>query len=127
MPVELDDSAWPIVTLRIRGALSGDEEDNFIEVSVGLPERGERYVAVIDLLEARTPSGRFVRRQAAVMGKHEEVLSTHCAGMAFVIDSAMLRGGLRAIFHFQGPPSPHVVVRTVEEAHRWAESKLGRL
>lgn len=61
------------------------------------------------------------------MGERQDVLSTHCVGMAFVIDSAMLRGGLRAIFHFQSPPSPHVVVRTIEEALRWAESKLVRL
>lgn len=124
MPVDIEDSAWPIVTLRIRGSISGEEEDRFIGASVAFPDRRERYVAVIDLLEAKTPSGRFVREQAAAMGKRDEALATYCAGMAFVIDSAMLRGGLRAIFHFHRPSSPHVVVMTVEEAYRWAESKL---
>lgn len=126
MPVEQDDSAWPVVTLRIRGTLLDEEEDEFIEASVGFAEHGERYVAVIDLLEAATPSARFIRGQAAAMGKYADVLSRRCVGMAFVIDSAMLRGGLRAIFHFQGPPSPHIVVRTVEDALRWAGSKLAR-
>lgn len=124
MPVEIEDSAWPIVTLRIRGVISCEEEDRFIGASVAFPDRGERYVVVIDLLEAKTPSSRFVREQAAAIGKREEMLGTYCAGIAFVIDSAMLRGGVRAVFHFHRPSSPHVVVTTVEEACRWAESRL---
>jgi len=127
MPVEQDDSAWPVVMLRMRGVLLDEEEDEFIEASVGFAGRGEQYVAVIDLLEAATPSTRFIRGQAAAMGKHADVLSRRCVGMAFVIESAMLRGALRAIFHLQGPPSPHIVVRTVEAAMRWAESRLVRL
>ena len=98
MPVEIEDSAWPIVTLRIRGVISCEEEDRFIGASVAFPDRGERYVVVIDLLEAKTPSSRFVREQAAAIGKREEMLGTYCAGIAFVIDSAMLRGGVRAVF-----------------------------
>ncbi|MGH1348766.1 MAG: hypothetical protein ACRBN8_44935 [Nannocystales bacterium] len=124
MPVEIEDSAWPVATLRIRGAISSEEEDRFIEASERFPDRGERYVAVVDLLEAKAPSGRFIRGQAAAMGKRGAGQGACCVGMAFAVDSAMLRGALQAVFHFQRPSSPYVVVRDVQEARRWAESML---
>ncbi|MGH1348449.1 MAG: hypothetical protein ACRBN8_43255 [Nannocystales bacterium] len=124
MPVEIEDSAWPVVKLRIRGAISSEEEDCFIEASAGFPDRGERYVAVVDLLEAKAPSGRFIRGQAAAMGKRATGQEACCVGMAFVIDSPMLRGALQAVFHFQRPSSPYVVMKDAGEARRWAESKL---
>ncbi|MCR9165563.1 MAG: hypothetical protein ACE37F_00915 [Nannocystaceae bacterium] len=126
MPVELDDSTWPLVTLKISGTPSSEEEEYFTNTSVRFPERRELYVAVIDLREAATPTPRFVRRQAAAQKAHLEELRSYCLGVAFVIRSAMLRGALRAIFHLQELPSPYIVVKTIEEAHSWASSKLAR-
>lgn len=124
MPVEVNESTWPIVSLRIQGTLSHKEEDHFIETSVSFPLRHERYVAIIHLLEAATPSARFVRGQACAQRDRRTELEEFCAGVVFVIGSAMLRGALRAILHLQGLPSPHVVVETEEAAQAWARAQM---
>jgi len=124
MPVDLDDSTWPVATLRIVGSPSAEEEAYFTTSSVSFPARREQYVAIIDLREAATPTPRFVRAQAAAQKAHLEELRSYCLGVAFVIHSAMLRGALRAILHLQDLPSPYIVVKTIEEAQSWATSKL---
>ncbi len=124
MPVELDDSTWPVATLRIVGTASAEEEAYFTTSSVRFPERREHYVAIIDLREAATPTPRFVRSQAAAQKAHLEELRAYCLGVAFVIQSAMLRGALRAILHLQDLPSPYIVVKTIEDARAWATARL---
>ena len=124
MPVDFEEATWPIATLRIRGSLTASEEDFFTQTSVDLPLRQQRYVAIIDLLDAATPTTRFMRGQAAAQRKREEELRAYCVGVAFIIRSAMIRGALRAILHLQGLPSPYIVVATVEDARRWAETML---
>lgn len=125
VPFDVDKSRWPIVQMRLWGSLTSDEEDLWVETSTTFPLEGKRYVAIIDLLEANTPTVRFMRLQAQGQQRRREALSRYCAGVAFVIGSPMMRGALRAILHLGGLPSPHVVVNTREDAVEWSMSQLG--
>ena len=124
MPYELDDSDWPLVVLRVVGSITAAEEIEFAERSTRLPEREERYVVIVDLMGAGTPSPRFVRLQAKAQKLRAEGLHTRCAGIAFVIGSPMLRGALRAILHIQSLPCPQVVVASLEDARGWTADRM---
>ena len=123
MPVTVDDTAWPIVVVSIVGSLSEAEEDTFVTTTTGFPARGDDYVAIIDLTDAGIPSGRFIRHQAQAQKEHRAALHERCLGVAFIIQSVMLRGALRAVLHLQSLPCPQLVVQSREEAraqaHLW--------
>ena len=59
------------------------------------------------------------------MKANHDKSAAYCAGYAFVIDSAVVRGILTAILWLAPMPAPHVVVSTVEEGERWLREKLG--
>ncbi|MEM6294145.1 MAG: hypothetical protein AAGA54_22895 [Myxococcota bacterium] len=122
MPFSIDERDWPMVMLTITGSVTHAEEDDFANRSCALPSRGERYSAVVNLLDADTPTSRFIRTQASAQKRSEDALRTHCAGIAFVIGSPMLRGALRAILYLQPLPCPQIVVGTVDEARTWAQN-----
>ncbi len=124
MPYSFDDAQWPLVVFRIEGSITQAEEVEFSESSTRLPERGDRYAVVVDLADADTPSPRFVRLQAKAQKLRAEGLRTHCAGIAFVIRSPMIRGALRAILHLQSLPCPYVVVANVEDGRAWATNQM---
>lgn len=124
MPYSLDDSQWPLAVLRIVGSVTSTEEVEISERSTRLPERAERYTVIVDLSQAGTPTPRFVRLQAKAQKLRYEGLQTHCAGIAFVIRSPMLRGALRAILHLQSLPCPQVVVASIPDARAWTTEQL---
>ncbi len=124
MPVEYDDSMWPVVTLRMIDRLTESEEDEFIEFAMVPPRRHEPYVGLIDLVRAQTPSARFVRKQASAMARYEEAIATYCRGTAFVANSPMIRGAIRAVLHLQRLPCPRFVTATNDAAWAWARGQL---
>lgn len=124
MPYTLDDSRWPHAVLAVIDSLTSDEEDSFAERSSALSTRGERYTAIVNLLESDTPTSRFLRVQAAAMKRHKATLAEQCAGVAFVIDSAMMRGALRAVLHLQPLPCPYTVVKHLDQAEAWVAEAL---
>ena len=58
------------------------------------------------------------------MKRHEEMMRGRTAGIAFVIESALVRGGLTAVLWLAPLPCPHVVVKTLDDAIVWCEQKL---
>ena len=124
MPYTLDKSRWPTATLTIVDSVTPDEEDAIAENSSGLALEGESYAVIVNLLRAGTPTPRFIRVQAAAQREHFQDIAEHCAGIAFVINSPMLRGALRAILYMQSLPCPQTVVKTVEEAEAWTSAAL---
>ncbi len=119
-------SQWPIVVMRIEGKLVGEEIDQWVTTSTTLPDRNERYVAIIDLLDAKMPSVESLRKQAKAQGEAEDRIRMFCAGIAFVIGAPMIRGALRAILHMQDLPSPYRVVTSVREAEAWGREQLAK-
>ena len=125
MPFTLDESTWPIARLTIVDSVTHDEEDAIASGSSGLSGKGEPYAVIVDLLRAGTPTPRFIRVQAAAQRQHFQAIAEHCTGIAFVINSPMLRGALRAILYLQSLPCPQTVVKTIEEAEAWTSASLG--
>ncbi|MGH1343921.1 MAG: hypothetical protein ACRBN8_20350 [Nannocystales bacterium] len=124
MPYFFDDAQWPLAVLRIEGSITPEEEVEFSELSTRLPERGVRYAVVVDLAKSGTPTPRFMRLQAKAQKLRNEGIRAHCAGIAFVIHSPMIRGALRAILHLQSLPCPQVVVASFDDARAWTTEQL---
>ncbi|MBV1857164.1 MAG: hypothetical protein KUG77_02045 [Nannocystaceae bacterium] len=124
MPYSFDDARWPLAVFRIEDSLTAAEEVEFSECSTRLPERELRYAVIVDLAKAGTPSPRFMRLQAKAQKLRYAGIQTHCAGIAFVIRSPMIRGALRAILHLQSLPCPQVVVASIEDAQTWTAEKM---
>lgn len=124
MPYTIDESRWPTAVLRVVGLATREEEVEIVQRTNALALEGERYALIVDLLESATPTPRFIRLQAQAQREHHDTLAKHCAGVAFVIDSPMLRGALKAVLYLQPLPCHKAVVKTLEEAEAWTSDAL---
>lgn len=124
MAIELDDSRDPLLVARFGADWSADEFDRYLAWHAEHLKRRRRFVIVVDATRARTPDALERRKQAASLREHEALLQKHCAGAAFVISSAVIRGTLTAIQWLQPPVYETVVVATFAEAEAWARTRL---
>ncbi len=84
-----------------------------------------RRTAVITDASRWVQSNAVQRKMHAEwMLKHDREMRFRTAGVAFVITSALVRGGLNAVLWFAPLPCPHKVVTTLIEAEAWANSVL---
>ena len=122
--VEIDESRWPLVTVRFEGIVDDETFRAYLEGLAGLLRRGESYALLFDARHAdRTPPVQR-KMQAEWMQAHEAELRRLCVGTAFVITSPLVRGVLTAVLWISPMAMPHTVVSTVEEAERWLHASL---
>lgn len=126
--VVFDDHAWPVLSVRLKRAMTDDEFDAYL---AGLEHHMKRaqaqntkIVVVIDsTIPIRTP-----RQQQMAQGKwmkdHRELVRETSVATAFVLTSAMSRFILSTILLVQPMATPYKVFGTVEEAEAWARSLL---
>ena len=101
-----------------------EHEDHLAELSAVM-ERGKvgqvhRWVVVNDLKVPMSPNATHRRRQADWMKAHDAELRYRTACIGFVMSSAIMRGGLTAIFWLAPLPCPHGIFATMPEAMVWA-------
>ncbi len=82
-----------------------------------------RWVVVHDLRAAIQPNARHRSRQAEWMRAHQPELRYRTAGIGFVMNSVLMRGGLTAILWLAPLPCPHGVFSTMPEALSWARER----
>ena len=122
--ITFDDSLWPLVILRARGAPTDQEMKEYHARSLSYLERGEKYVTISDLSQLGMPSPTQRRMQAEYLQENAAALHEHLLGNASIIDSTPLRLAMYAIMPFKRMPMPFVVVADMDSAVRYA---LGRL
>lgn len=117
-----------IATVTFFGAATDEEYAAYLEEMTAVMERNRhRYprLAVINDATRWLQSNAMQRRmQADWMVKHDAELRYKTAGVAFVITSALVRGGLNAVLWFAPLPCPHKVAATLQEAEAWAQAAL---
>lgn len=124
MPIELDDTRDPLIVARFGSDWTADEFDGYLAWHTAHLRRRRRFAIVVDATAARSPDAVERRKQAALLREHEALLRQHCAGAAFVISSAIVRGTLTAIQWLQPPVYESIVLPTYAEAEAWARARL---
>jgi hypothetical protein len=120
----IDDSRHPLVLVTFHGSLSEPEFDDYLERMSRLLDRHRKNVTVFDARKAKSPTATQRAKQAAWLKTNRVVLEQYSCGSVFVIDSALVRGGLTAILWIAPMPVAHAVVATLEEGERWAFDRL---
>ena len=127
MPIELDTSAFPIVKARFSGVVRDDDlidyEARLLALMERCDSRRERFVLVSRAVSGPGLSAKQRRLEADFVKTHYDLLGRTVTGLV-VVENALHRGVMNAIFWVVTLPYPHEVVRTEEEAETWA---LGRL
>jgi hypothetical protein len=124
MAIELDDAAFPLLIVRFGPDWTPQDFSTYLLWYFQRLQRHQQLAVVFDATRARAPSALERRQQADFLREHEGLLRLYCAGAAFVISSAVIRGALTAIFWVQPPVYEHTVVPTVVEATAWARQRL---
>ena len=122
--IEVDSSARPLVMVRFVGLASDEMFRGYLMELDAVLAEGSRYVVVLDARESISGPRHHQRWQAEWLKTNRDALREHSCGTAFVIDSAINRFVLSAVFLIQRPPNPYVVVGTLNEGLDWAESRL---
>lgn len=108
-----------------RGLVDGDFDAYFARMEETMARSTRRIGVVIDTRLADNPTAAQRRRQGEWMRQHRKAIADSTAGIAFVIDSAVLRFALSSVFLVQGMPVPYHVTGQLDEALAWAAQKAG--
>ena len=121
MPIRVDASSAPFVRIAYIGDYTDAELEAYLSILKRIIRLPSRKVGLIDCSEATvaTPSQR--RRTAEFIGEHEALLRRDFLACAIVLDSALLRGAVTAVFWLRPLPLPTEITGTVALAAAWLE------
>ena len=119
MPIVVDVRTLPIVRIAYIGDYSDDELTTYLATLQRLFTMPGRKVAVLDVLKGTVATAHQRKRQAAFIERNEDLLRRDFAAAAIVLDSALLRGAVTAIFWMRPLPMPTQIVATVDAALTW--------
>jgi hypothetical protein len=122
--ITFDDSLWPLLVLRVTGAMTDKQYEEFLARSSTYVERGEKYVSITDIGQVGIPSAAQRQMQAEWIRKHEAALREQVLGNANIINSAPIRLALSLIFHLKPLPMPYAAVGDMDSALRFVTTKL---
>jgi hypothetical protein len=103
--------------------LSDEEFAEYMDCLDRSTKRQNPYVVICEATRSRSLSGKQAKRMAEWTKTNYAILHEYCRGIAFVIPSFFVRGGLRAIFAMQSPPYPSTVVETMAQAIEWVKAR----
>jgi hypothetical protein len=122
--ITFDDSLWPLLMLRVTGAMTDKQFEEFLARSTAYVERGEKYVSILDLGQVGLPSAAQRQMQAEWIRRHDAALREQVLGNANIINSAPIRLALSLIFHLKPLPMPYAAVGDMGSALRFVTAKL---
>ncbi|MBW2713755.1 MAG: hypothetical protein JRC77_08395 [Deltaproteobacteria bacterium] len=115
----VDTSRLPVVVLDLNGNYSEAQAEQFCAEMRAVLERRKRIAIVADARKAGMSSlkARSVMRQFTTDTMHLSDAYTACT--AVIINSAIVRMGVSAMFHLTKPNFPIKVFKTPEEGIEW--------
>jgi hypothetical protein len=124
-PIELDDSHWPLLIIRLRGVASdGQFEDYLSQLESSYLSRGEPYVSISDATWLGVPPAYQRHRQAAWLHRNDAALRARVLGHASIITSPFVRLSVSLLLHLKPLPHPHVAVSSMPSAVDWVTHRL---
>ncbi len=122
--LKVDSTRFPIVILDMNGNYSEEQALEFCKDMRAVLERHQRIAIVADARKAgmSTLKARSIMRQFVTDTMHLSDSYTACT--AVIINSAIVRMGVSAMFHLTKPNFPIQVFRTPEEGIDWAQQLM---
>jgi hypothetical protein len=122
--VRFDTGQWPLVLVRMEGAVSDAEFQGYLEQLSVVARKGEKWVGLVDLSTCgRTPASQ--QQMHADWNKaHLDVLRAHCLGTTFVLTSTFARLAVNMVLMMRPIPQPYAVVATAGAGLSWAAERL---
>lgn len=124
MPVRVDDWRLPLLRISYIGDYSDDELTAYLATLDRIIARPGRKVVLFDLLRATVSPANQRKRQAEWISAKEDVLRRDFAAGAIVLDNALLRGAVTAVFWICPLPLPTQIMSTNESALTWLRPYL---
>ena len=122
---EVQTSNRPIIQVVFTGENADETNFPFYMDEVKTVYEQQQQVAIIfDATKAVMPSLSFQKMQADWLKENEKLMKDFCAGTAYIIPSAIIRGVLKTIFAFQKQPVPYLICKTKTEAEFWVKQQL---
>ena len=134
--VTIDDSRWPLVSVRFQGMGTPDEMTRFYRRFEAWLAKRERFALVLQRDDAeaaeeqgkRSPVAKQMRKEGIAWTKlHKPEISQYCAGVAMVPDSPKLLalwGPMVATVTQNMYGCPGRVFGSLDEAKNWAAERL---
>jgi hypothetical protein len=122
--IEVDESRFPLVVVTFVGQVADHEFDRYLLTMSHVLNRRAKNALVFDARRAAAPSAMQRSKQAAWLKSNRDAIQQYSCGSAFVIASAIIRGGLTAILWVSPIPGAHTVVSTLAEGEAWALDRL---
>ena len=135
--VTIDDSRWPLVSVRFQGMGTPDEMTRFYRRFEAWLAKREQFALVLQRDDAeaaeeqgkRSPVAKQMRKEGIAWTKlHKPEISQYCAGVAMVPDSTKLLalwGPMVATVTQNMYGCPGRVFGSLDEARGWAAEQLG--
>jgi hypothetical protein len=120
--IRVDTMNWPILLMDAGAYAATDAElegalDYVTQVYRACLAAGEKCAHITDISRATNIPPATQRRMAGEWVKqNRELMRVACAGGGAVTPSAIIRGIVTAIYWIQTPPTPQVIVATLDEA-----------
>jgi len=124
MPIRIDLGRMPLVVVTWEGSCTDEEVELYLAAMAEVVTRPDRRAVVLDASRAALPSATQRRMQGMWLKEHEDRIKHKTVGTAFVVESAIIRGGLTAVFWIQGLSTQQLVCATLPEALAWAGQRL---
>jgi hypothetical protein len=123
--IAVEDSQWPLLTVRFIGEPSTQQVLEYLERMTGYLARGEPHVVLYDARRT-TATGPAVQRQlqAAWIVRNEQRIRALQLGKVFLFTSPLVRLSVGVVFHLKPPPNPYFITPRLDEALAWACGQL---
>ena len=129
-PIELTDAGGGLaIVTYLSGATDEQYEahlDNLTQLMHDMAARHHFLAQVHDATRWSRSTARQRQMQAEWIEKNRRFMEQHGAGLAFVITSALVRGGLTAVLWLSGMPLPYKVFGEMDRAQAWCQSQVAK-
>lgn len=122
--LEVDESRNPVIVFTFHGVFSDPTFDDYLARLTEISRRSGLRALIYDIRDSGVVPASQRRKQAEWMKRYQLLTASGTAGMAFVIESAVLRGILTAILWMQPLACPHTVVSDMDAALQWCRDTL---
>ena len=124
-PSSIDASMWPILIVRIVKNDQPEYLEREFDVVANLYEtRKEPYVTVVDASNSHRPSPAHRYLQTEFRRRYQDHVRAYCRGTAIVVNSAIIRAVITAIFWIKPPDTKTKFFADMDSAIAWARAQL---
>ncbi len=122
--ITLDDSSWPLLSVRMSGNVSDGQYARFLEQMDSYLDRGERFVCLMDMSDSSilTVAQRYLH--AEWIHRNEARLRNLLLGLSSIMTSAHMRLSSSLLTYLKPLPVPSATVPDMDAALRYVTGRL---